>query len=199
MVEPAVLRRCVLPPAVLAQCESSHGRVLPVVRQGTEEGESGAAVGAGGERVVPPPSGEDVIDAPVAYRGVGGDRETVPGPGLGTDDRESPDAVRQFAVRLLDGIDPGERGQFLQEPFQESLAVVDIDRHAGTVVAHGAPEAQGCRCAVDCRTETDTLDGPFHDDPHDEGKAVGDYKTKDGAIRRLPKQMYGTEEPAPSR
>jgi hypothetical protein len=166
-VKATVARVLVLAPALLAELESAHRRVWPVVGEGADDREARAAARAVEERVAVPPVGRvaQLAQAVVARGEVGENRDA-----LRARSRALPDLERDEPRRLepLGRDAPHDRPRRrlgLQAPskLEEGLpGSLHLYLDAPHVVQDPARQPHPGREAVDEGPEADPLDGPPH-------------------------------------
>ena len=162
-VEPAVGRVGVLRRAVGAQPEARHRGQRAVVGDVPHDREPRPAVRAVDERVAEPAVSRvgQLGQAVAAGRGVGRDQRLTTAARLASHDGE-PGAAAWRQSRRPHRLDPGQRRRVMLERREEiedaRRRALDLDEHAGRVVAHVAGQPEPGRQRVDERPEAHPLD-----------------------------------------
>ena len=162
-VEAAVGRVGVLGPAGVAHGEAGHRRVRPVVRDAAHDREARAAVGAVQERVAVAAVGrvEQLGEAVVARRHVGGDERGGPPAARGLDDLEAArrprGATASASTRSTTASGGASARSRARNASTRSGLALHLHQHAALVVEHEPVERQLARQPVHERPEADAL------------------------------------------
>ena len=201
VVEPTCRRVGVLLLTVPAHREPVHGGEIAVVRQVPDDRETGAAVGAVGERIEMPPVLliEHLLLAVVTDGGVVGNADPLLTAGASNDLETH---VGKFLVRHpgsdLHGIQAGQwrkgETQFGNKAFR---IPVHLDHHVGAIVLDISVRSQLGRYPVDCRPEPDPLDDAADGDTHRLIRTYGNYITYLQNVRRASGQSNILVTPIP--
>ncbi len=200
----AVSRSVILPLAVGALVERTHGGAFTVVGQAFDDGVAGAAVGAGDERISVAPV-HRVLQLRLARRAetdIRRHREALIG-GVGADFNPEGGDARRIGRIDLDGLDACQgwrlRPQCRQESRDGLVRPLDQDGDLSRGIADPAAEMVAEREPVNERAEAHALHDATHPDPPCDGRGYGGSHTESGAPASACRKAYQLSSPWPVR